>query len=93
VGGKPDVDGKHPKLLQHLQDAVFCRDWQREYDEIDARAAAEFHELVDRAEFAFAGDLGLRAFVAPVVEDADDLDARVLLPLIAWMSRPDSKRA
>src|SRR6185312_10850229 len=47
----------------------------------DPGPAAEFHEIVDRAELALTRDLGLRAVVAAVVEDADDLDAGVLLAL------------
>ena len=54
VGGEPDVDRQHPQLLQHLQDAAFRRDRQREDDEIDAGVAGELDEVVDGAELGNA---------------------------------------
>ena len=80
VRGKPDVERQHPQLLQHLQDALFSRDRQREDDEIDAGAAAELNQVVDAAELAVAGGFGAGAVVGAVVEQADDLDAGILLP-------------
>ena len=80
VGGEPDVDRQHPQLLQHLQDAAFRRDRQREDHQVDAGAARELDQVVDAAELALAGAFGAAAVVAAVVEEADDLDAGVLLP-------------
>ena len=54
--GQADVDWKHPELLQHLQDAAFGRNRQRKDHQIDAGAAREFDEVVDRAELAQTGD-------------------------------------
>ena len=71
--------GSTHSFLQHLQDAAFRRDRQREDHQIDARAAAEFDEIVDGAELALAGAIGAAAVVAAVVEQADDLNAGVLL--------------
>ena len=59
---------------------LFRRDRQREDDEIDAGAAAELDQVVDAAELALAGAFGAGAVVAAVVEQADDLDAGILLP-------------
>ena len=58
----------------------FRRDRQREDHEVDARAPAEFDQIVDGAELALAGAIGAAAIVAAVVEQADDVDAGVLLP-------------
>src|SRR6185437_5618712 len=80
MGSKPDIDRQHPQLLQHLQDAAFRRNRQREDHQIDARAAAEFDQIVDRAELALSGAFGAAAIVAAVVEQADDFDAGILLP-------------
>ncbi len=41
---------------------------------------AEFDQIVDGAELALAGAVGAAALVAAVVEQADDLDAGILLP-------------
>ena len=81
VGGEPDVDRQHPQFFQHLQDAVFRRDRQRKDHQIDARAPPEFDQVVDDAEFALTGAVGAAALIAAVVEQADDLDAGILLPL------------
>ena len=78
---EPDVDRQHPQLLQHLQDARLGRDRQREDHEVDAGAAREFDEVVDRAELGEpAHDVG-RAVVAAVVEHADHADVGVALRL------------
>ena len=55
VRREADVDRQHPELLEHLQDAALGRDRQREDHEVDARAAGEFDEVVDRAELGDAG--------------------------------------
>jgi hypothetical protein len=79
VRGEPDVERQHPELLQHLQDAAFRRDRQREDHQIDARTPSELHQVVDGAELALAGDFRTAAGVATVVEQADDLDAGIRL--------------
>ena len=81
VGGEADVERQHPQFLQHLQDAVLRRDRQREDHQIDARAAAELDQVVDAAELGLAGAFGAGAVVTAVVEQADDLDAGILLPM------------
>ncbi len=79
MGGEPDVDRQHPQFLQHLQDAVFRRNRQRKDHQINACAPAELDQVVDHPEFALAGAVGAAALVAAVVEQADDLDAGILL--------------
>ena len=74
-----DVDRQHPQLLQHLQDARFRRDRQREDHQVDAGAAREFDQIVDRAELEKPGHHIGRAFVAAIVERADDADVTVAL--------------
>ncbi len=76
-----DIDGEHPQLLQHLQDAAFGRDRQREDHEIDAGLARELDKVVDRAELLQAGARGRRAIVAAVVEHADEAHVGVGLTL------------
>ena len=76
-----DVDRQHPELLEHLQDARLGRDRQREDHEVDAGAAREFDEVVDRAELLQAGAGGGRAVVAAVVEHADKAHIRLALAL------------
>ena len=79
VGGQANVDRQNPELAQHLEDAFFRRDRQGEDDEIDARAAREFHEIVDRAEFREADhDIG-RTIVGAIVEHAADAQIGVTL--------------
>ena len=78
--GKTNVDRKHPQFFQHLQNARFRRNRQREDHEIDARAPAELDEVVDGAQLALAGAIGAAAIIAAIVEQADDVDAGVLLP-------------
>ena len=74
-----DVDRQHPELLEHLQDAVFGRDRQREDHKIDAGAAREFDEIVDGAELLQAAAGGGCAVVAAVVEHADHAHVAVRL--------------
>ena len=92
VRGEPDVDRQHPQLLQHLQDAVFRRDRQREDHQVDAGAPCKLDEIVDGAELAFAGAFDAGALVAAVVEQADDLDAGVLL-LVQFLDHVAARRA
>ena len=79
VRGQPDIDRQHPQLLEHLQDAPFRRDRQREDHQVDAGAAGELDQIVDRAELAAAGHGGGRTIVAAVVEQADDAHVVVAL--------------
>ena len=81
VRREADVDRQHPELLEHLQDARLGRDRQREDHEVDAGAAREFDEVVDRAELLQAGAGGGRAVVAAVVEHADQAHVRLALAL------------
>ncbi len=79
VRGEADVDRQHPELLEHLQDAAFRRDRQREDHQIDAGVAGELHEIVDGAELGHAGAARRAALVAAVVEHADDADVGIAL--------------
>src|SRR4029077_2418698 len=76
-----DVYRQHPELLQHLQDAAFGRDRQRENHEIDTGLAREFDEIVDRAELVQACARHRGAIVATVVEHADETHIRVALAI------------
>ena len=77
--GEADVDRQHPELAHHLQEPFFGRDRQRDEQQVDARAAREFHEIVDGAEFGHAAGGGRRAVIGAVVEQAADVQIGVLL--------------
>ncbi len=79
VRGKADIDRQHPELLQHLQDAAFRRNRQRENDQIDAGVARELDEIVDGAELGYAVAACRAAIVAAVVEYADDVHVGIAL--------------
>ena len=79
VRGEPDIDRQHPELFQHLQDAAFRRDRQREDHEIDAGLAGEFDEIVDGAELGHAFAHRRRALVAAIVEGADNVHVGIAL--------------
>ena len=79
VRGQPDVDRQHPKLLEHLQDAAFRRDRQREDHEIDPGLAGELDEVVDGAELGHAVADRRAAVVAAIVEHADDAHIGIAL--------------
>ena len=76
---EPDIDRQHPKLLEHLQDAAFGHDRQREDHEIDAGPPRELDQIVHRAELARSGDRLRRTVVAAVVEQADHADVGIAL--------------
>ena len=85
MGGQADIHRQHPQLLQHLENAGFRRDRQREQHEVDAGAAGEFDDVVDLAEFRAAGAGIHGAIIVAVVEHAEHFDVGIILDL----ERPD----
>ena len=77
VRGEPHVDRQHPQLAHHVEHALFGGQRQRHQDEVDAGAAGELDQVVDRAELGNAGHHLGAAVAAAVVEHAADAQIRV----------------
>ena len=76
---EPDVDRQHPQLLEHLQDAAFGHDRQREDHEVDTAPPRELDQVIHRAELSRAGFRLRRAVVAAVVKQADHANVGITL--------------
>ena len=74
-----DINGKHPELFQHVENARLCRDRQRKQHQIDPGAAGEFNDVVDLSKFRLAGTGVERARVVAIIEHAEDLNIGVVL--------------
>ena len=79
VRGQADIHRQHPQLLEHLQNAGFGRDRQREQHEIEPGPPREFEHVVDLAELRASG-AGIECTrVVAVIEYAENFDVRVRL--------------
>ena len=72
-----NIDGQNLKLLQQVQQALFRRDRQGDDQQVQARIARIFHELVDIAELGIAGDDRRDPVGAAIVEHPDDPNIRI----------------
>ena len=76
--GKADVDGEHPQLLQHFEDAALRRDRQGKDDEIDARLARELEQIIYGAKL-FPPFLPRAAILAAIVDHTEHAHIAVTL--------------